>query len=221
MLNSQLREKLESLSTPLLVDARVRLGLPESHLDPGIKPVVPFTRMIGRAVTIRLKVENDPSLADLTPLTDLYEAQSPGTWSIIVIEVPEELHGRGIVGGGAATLARSHGFVGALVEGTARDSHDLREMDFPVFSRSVAPGYIMGKTTAIDANEPVVIGGRTINSGDIIVGDNDGVIVIRPDELDDVVAKALAINEWEHSMHSAFAAGKDSIEATEISGPMP
>lgn len=221
MLSSQLHEKLVSLSTPLLVDARVRLGLSESHLDPGIRPVVPFTRMAGTAVTVRLEMATDESSADLTLLTDTYESQSPESYSIIAIQVPEELSGHGIVGEGATTLARAHGFVGALIEGTARDSHDLRKMNFPVFSRLIAPGYIVGKASAVAANEPVAIGGRTVNPGDIIVGDNDGAIVIRPGELGDIVAKAQAIKEWEHRILPALAAGQSTKEALAAAGPMP
>ena len=221
MLSAQMREKLLDLSTPLLVDARDRLGLPESHLDSGIKPVVPFTRMAGVAVTVRLEVPTDASAADLTLLSQTYESRSPGSHSIIAIQVPEELHGQGIVGEGAATVAGMHGFVGALIEGAARDSHDLREVGFPVFSRAVSPGYIVGKVSAVAADEPVIIGGCTIHSGDILMGDNDGVVVVRAEELEDVVARAKAIKEWEHRVHAVLAAGKSSAEALSAAGPMP
>ncbi len=221
MLSLQLREKLLSLSTPLLVDARVRLGLSESHLDPGIRPAVPFTRMAGTAVTVRLEMATDEFPADLALLADTYESQSLESYSIMVIQVPEELRGYGIVGEGGATLARAHGFVGALIEGAARDSHDLRDMKFPVFSRMIAPGYIHGKALAVAANEPVVIGARTIYAGDVVVGDNDGVIVVRPEELSDVVAKAQAIREWEHGVNAAFAAGQSAKEALAVGGEMP
>ncbi len=79
----------------------------------------------------------------------------------------------------------------------------------------------MGKTSAVAANEPVVIGGRTVYSGDIVVGDNDGVIVIRPEELSDIVAKAQAIKEWEHRVHAALATGQSTEEALAAAGPMP
>ena len=104
MLSSQQYEVLQALSTPLLADARVRLGLLESHLDPGIRPVVPFTRMMGTAVTVRLEMATDESSGDLSLLRDTYASQAPGSFSIIVIQVPEQLHRYGIVGEGAATL---------------------------------------------------------------------------------------------------------------------
>ena len=221
MLNSQQREELLDLSTALLVDARDRLGLPESHLDPGIRPVVPFSRMAGTAVTVRLELPADPASADLSLLSKSYESPPPDTHSIIVIQVPQELHGHGIVGEGACTVARIFGFVGALIEGAARDSHELRDLEFPVFSRTISPGYIVGKVSAIAANEPVFVGGRTIQSGDVVVGDNDGVVVIRQEELGDVIAKAKAIKEWEHQVHTAITAGRDFEKALAEAGPMP
>ena len=143
MLSPEQSHRLANLSTALLADARVRLKLPENHLDPGIRPVVPFTAMIGTAVTAELETVEDEAAADLTPLLDAYQAQSrPG--SIIVIQIPRELHGHGIFGEGAATLARRHGFAGALIEGAVRDTPDLARMEFPAWSRTVAPGYIVG-----------------------------------------------------------------------------
>ena len=221
MQDVELRNTLLSCSTPLFVDARVRLGLPESHLDPGIRPVVPFNRMAGTAVTVRLEVAPNEASADLTPLVWAYESQYESSGSIIVIQVPAERHGDGIFGEGAATMARRGGFVGALVEGAVRDSLELREMQFPAFSRTIAPGYIVGKASAVAVEEPVLVGGRTIHAGDVIVADNDGVVILRPEELDEVVARALAIKEWEHRMHSLMTEGKSAKEAEELAGLMP
>lgn len=221
MLNPGMRGTLLSLSTPLLADARRRLGLPESHLDPGIRPVAPFSRMAGTAVTVRIEAAAHEDSADLTLLIDAYESQPESSCSIIVIQVPTELHRYGIFGGGSATLARRHGFVGALVEGGVRDTHDLLAMEFPTFSRTVTPGYIVGISSAVALGEPVLVGGRTIHSGEVIVADNDGVIVVRPDELGDVAARAQAIQEWEHRVHSLVAEDRSHKEAGEAVGPMP
>ena len=218
---AKLRESLLSLSTPMLVDAMVQEGIPESYLDAGIRPIVPFSRMVGTAVTVQLEVARDESAAEMKLLSRAYQS-GPGTnYPIIVLQVPVELHGYGIFGEGAATCAHAHGYVGALVEGAARDSHDLRGMDFPAFSRTIIPGYIMGKASAVALNEPVVIGGRTIHSGDVIVGDNDGVVVIRPEKLEDIVARAQAIKNWEVRGNKRLAEGMSFEEVDELTGPMP
>ena len=139
----------------------------------------------------------------------------------MVIQVPEELHSYGIVGEGAATMGRRHGFVGALVEGAARDTLELKDMAFPVFSRTIAPGFMLGLASVADVGGPVQVAGRTIHAGDVICADNDGVVVVRPDELEDLAAKALAIVAWEHAHNSLMAQGTGHEEAKDIVGPMP
>ncbi len=221
MIDTQLQQRLVSLSTPLLADARYRLGLPETHLDNSIRPAVPFTRMAGVAVTVRLETAKDEASADLGAMIRAFETQTKGSSSIMVIQVPEELHNQGIFGEGAATLGRKHGFVGALIDGAVRDTQELKEIEFPAFSRTIAPGYIVGKATAVSVGEPLVIGGRTIHEGDAIMGDNDGLILIRPDELNEVVARAEAIKDWEARVHGAIAKGSGHEEIMKIAGEMP
>ena len=221
MLTPETRKTLLGLSTPMLVDARASLGLHASHLDPGIRPVVPYSRMVGTAVTVRLEQAADESSADLLPLVDAYESQQASSGWIMVIQVPTELHSYGIFGEGSATMGRRHGFVGALVEGAARDTLELKAMAFPVFSRTIAPGFMLGLASVADVGGPVQVAGRTIHAGDVICADNDGVVVVRPDELADVVAKALAIDAWEHAHNSLMAQGTGHEEAKGIVGSMP
>ena len=219
MLGLEQRNQLLTLSTPLIADARVRLGLPQSHLDFAIRPVVPFSRMVGSAVTVLLE-EGDEG-GGLQPMIQAYESASVESPSIMVIQVPVSLHGNGIFGEGAATLASGHGFVGALIDGAVRDTHELHEMNFPAFSRTISPGYIVGKCSAVAIGEPVTIGGRTIHPADVIVGDNDGVMVLRPDELLDIITRAEAIKEWEERFHKSIAAGNSVDETSRLAGPMP
>ena len=151
----------------------------------------------------------------------LKASQSPAPGSIIVVEVPPEFHSYGIFGRGTTTRALRSGIVGALIEGAVRDSDDLRAMGFPVFSRTVAPGYTAGKVRAVALGEKVHVGGRPVHSGDIVVGDNDGVVVVRPEELDAVIARAAEIHQWEERHHALIAEGAPYDEVERRSGPKP
>ena len=220
MLDEKMQDTLLSLSTAMLADARVRLGMPENHLDAGIRPVVPFSRMAGCAVTVELEIVADVAAADLSGIAQAYEEPEVAC-PIIVIQIPEAAHHQGIFGEGAATMARRSGYVGALVEGAVRDSHELCDMEFPAFSRCVAPGYIVGHVAVKAVGEPVLIGGRTIGKGDVILADNDGVMAVAAADLEAVVEKSLAIKEWEIAVHSQVAAGRSGPEAIAVVGPMP
>lgn len=221
MIEPSLRERLTALSTAMLADARCSLGLAETHLDPGIRPVVPFSRMLGTAVTMELETVATPEQADLSAMSDAYEVEPPGADLIAVIAVPPELHRYGIFGEGAATVCRAHGFVAALVEGAVRDTHELRDMEFPVFARTVAPGYIVFRSRVATVGEPVVVGGRRICQGDLIVADNDGVLVLEPEQAVAVTAKAEAILDWEHRMHTLMSEGMSTAAALKVCGDWP
>ena len=219
MLDSKNRDLLESLPTPFLIDAMSAEGLLQRQLDYGIRPVTAFSKMVGVAATVKLGLAADEASSDLMELENVYRTESESSSRIIVIEVPNELHAFGIVGDGAATMARRNGFVGALVEGAVRDTHALREMDFPAFSRTISPGFIMGKASIASVGEAVLVGGQTIHDGDVIAADNDGVVVIRGDELDRVVTRASTINEREERGKQLVAEGRSWKEVEEILGP--
>jgi len=202
------------------MDSQVRLGLGEHHLDPGIRPLVPFSTMVGTAVTLRLQVADEVT-TDLSLVGSAYDQPADAHDLIIVFEIPEALHPYGIVGGHAATNASNHGFVGALVDGGIRDTHELARMQFPVFSRTITPGYINDKAIAVDLGQPVQVGGRTVNQDDIIVADNDGVLVIPAADVDRVLEHAQAIRDWEDAGERLLNQGMTFAEVGAITGERP
>lgn len=214
MLTRETRDQLLDLTTAMVADAMSTLNLPERVVKAGIRPVVPFTRMAGTAITVSIRSQPDPSKAGLQKYSGALQGHFHNNdFSIICIQLPVEQHRRGIFGEGSATMARQHGIVGALVEGAVRDSTELKEMNFPVFSRRIAPGYIVHKVEAVSVNERVTIGGLKIYPGQIIFGDNDGVVVIDPAELEPVIEKAREIVAWEIKHNELLAQGMDYNEA--------
>ena len=219
MFDATTRKTLMSLPTPFLIDAMSDEGLPERALDVGIRPSTPFSTMVGSASTVRLGLVGDEGTTELMNIGKVYEAASESPGRIIVIQVPNTLHAHGIVGDGAATLAMRNGFVGALVEGAVRDTHALKDMGFPAFSRTISPGSINGKASFVSSGEPVVIGGLTIHEGDIIAADNDGVVVMGDGDLDRIVTRATAIFEWEEQGNRMVAAGQSWKDVEALLGP--
>lgn len=104
---------------------------------------------------------------------------------------------RAIFGELMATYCKIRGIRGIVCDGAIRDRDGLSEMeDFPVYARSATPNGPY-KNGPGEINVPVVIGGKIVNPGDIIVGDDDGVIIIPPEIAEEVANATLAVEKKE------------------------
>ena len=104
---------------------------------------------------------------------------------------------RAIFGELMASYCKSRGVAGLVVDGAIRDKDELAEMDnFPVYAISATPNGPY-KNGPGEINVPVVIGDKIVHPGDIVVGDGDGVLFIRPEEAEVLLAAAEAVEEKE------------------------
>ena len=169
-------ERLEQLSTAHLCDVMMQDDVRERVLSPSLRPVLPFRKMLGTVVTIQFIA------SERTEETDLDKVCQHG----LSVERPilmVECHGpdHAPVGSCAGEMLRIHGFVGAVVDGTVRDTNDLHQMDFQVYARQLFP-HNHGRIRWQWRNEPVTVGGVIIQPGDIVFGDHDGLVVLPADE---------------------------------------
>lgn len=81
------------------------------------------------------------------------------------------------------------GLEGVVIDGAFRDLDGCVEADFPIFARNVTPGSA-GKAREEELNVPVICGGVKVRPGDFIIGDCNGVLVIRPEDAEEIMAKA-------------------------------
>ena len=88
------------------------------------------------------------------------------------------------------------GIAGIVVDGSIRDYDSISEMDFPIYAKGITPNG-PSKNGPGEVGGVITIGGIIVHPGDIVVGDKDGVIVVRPQEAEAVAAKVKAFNENE------------------------
>jgi 4-hydroxy-4-methyl-2-oxoglutarate aldolase len=148
-------------------------GLPAgSLLDLALRPIWPGARILGPAVTA-LNVPGDTLM-----LHYAVEICRPGDVLVLVSEGenPSALWGKMV-----SVVAQARGAAGAIVDGFVRDTAYIRESAFPVWARAISPRGSTCKGPG-SLNVPVVCGGVTIHPGDWILADDDGIVVIPPEQ---------------------------------------
>ena len=156
-------------------------------VDEGIIPIGKG-QLLGTAFTVRVP-QGDNLMFHVA--MDLAE---PG--DVIVIDAGGFTN-RAIFGELMSTYCRSRGIRGIVCDGAIRDRQALSEIEnFPVFARSATPNGPY-KNGPGEIGVPVVIGGKVVHPGDIIVGDEDGVIIIDPTAAEEIAKATVAVEEKE------------------------
>jgi 4-hydroxy-4-methyl-2-oxoglutarate aldolase len=179
----ELVQNLSKLPTPNISDALGRQGGMQSR----IRPVFPEARLAGPAYTV-LNYPKDNLMTHYA-----LKHASPG--DIIVVDNGCGTHGSGW--GELMSLAASRkGLGGVVIDGTVRDVDELAEIGIPIFASGVtAEGTV--KVTPGGINCPINCGGLAISPGDIIIGDNNGVVVVAYGRIAEVLETSSGIKQKE------------------------
>ncbi len=106
-----------------------------------------------------------------------------------------------------STAAMARGARGAIIDGFIRDSRKIMEMSFPIFTTGLSPVDSNGRGEVVAYNVPIECGGVTVNPGDIVFGDADGVVVIPKDVENAVIHAALEKVQGENKTREALREG--------------
>ena len=195
-------EALSKFSPATIHEAQGRRGALSSR----IKPVDYRMKLCGPAFTVRC-APRDNIMLQLA----INYAQ-PGD---IIVVSGGEYEEAGSFGDVLANACLAKGIGGLVTDSGVRDSLQLRELGFPVFSLSVC---IKGtvKETLTSTNDPIVIGGELVHPGDIVVGDADGLVIVRREEALEVVGLSQAREDAEAGYIAAYKAGKSVVEVSKL-----
>ena len=186
-------EQFYTITTASVADAVDQVAGVRGYMHHSIKPRINDKKIVGPAVTVK----EGPTTEKLPPQHALELIDSAEAGSVVVIGIGAE--SEVAVWGGLMTAgAVANGLAGAVLDGGVRDVTEIRrDYDFPVFARSVSPGTTLGRFKTLAANVPVVCGDITVNPGDLIVADLDGVAVVPQAHVAEVLKLALMIEQRE------------------------
>ena len=207
VLDDDLRSKLERTPVAGLSQQLRKRGLNNVTID-GVRPLTPGTKIVGTARTLRFVPNREDLFASHG---GGYNAQkrtfdAVGEGEVIVIEARGEA-GSGTLGDILAIRAHARRAAGIVTDGGVRDADAVASVGIPVFSNGAHPAVLGRKHVPWDSDVTIGCGGTTVQPGDIIVGDADGVIVLPPALAEEVVDAALAQEEEDAWIAQQVAAG--------------
>jgi 5-oxopent-3-ene-1,2,5-tricarboxylate decarboxylase/2-hydroxyhepta-2,4-diene-1,7-dioate isomerase len=211
VLTDELRELLRAVATATLTAQLQQRGLRNTFLS-GLRPLLPGQRLVGRARTLRYVALREDVLDDygsgLNAQRRAAEATEPG--DVLVIEA-RDVADAGTVGDIYAMRSYALGGVGIVTDGALRDTGAIAALGRPVYHRA-SHGATWGRRHMPFSNdEPITCAGVFVIPGDVIVGDDDGVVVVPMALVDEVARAAAAQEEREEFAAERVRAGESTV----------
>ena len=199
-LKPETRAKLKTVSTATLCTALYKRGLRNQFIQ-DVHPLNPNAEpMVGEAFTLRYI----PAREDLNPISVFQDRSHPQRKAVedcppgAVFVIDSRKDARAASAGAIlVTRLMKRGAAGIVTDGGFRDSPDIARLDFPVYHQRPSPPTNITRHHAVDLDVPIACGDVAVFPGDIIVGDQEGVIVIPAHLAEEVAAEAAEMTLFE------------------------
>lgn len=182
----------------VFADVQYRTGVMDSAIKPAFR-----AKITGQALTVQL------SKGDLVDPLKALEMGQPG--DVIVVDAGGDVN-TSVCGGLMGGLAKNRGIRGMIVDGAGRDTDELEDIGWPIWTRAITPRgthtMFSGRKEELSINVPIACGGVAVRPGDFIVADLMGVVVIPLERAEEVVHLAREQADREETTRQWVAKGK-------------
>jgi regulator of RNase E activity RraA len=196
-------------------DALEQLTGKRMYMSHRMHPIL-TTKFAGFARTVLLRKDegnNDP--AALNGMLTAIDDGSTDSVYVMVVEDGEDIAG---MGGLMGTAMAARGYAGAVIDGGVRDVAYLRKIGFPVYATGIVPSTSVHHYRFGGSQITVTCDGVTVNAGDIVAADSDGVVVVPMARAQEVLALAQQMDFKEHSMYAVIEQMKSIVAAVKKFG---
>jgi 4-hydroxy-4-methyl-2-oxoglutarate aldolase len=201
-------ERLARLYTPVVADVLDRLGYREQSLRAEIRPLTPGQTLAGFARTVHTITAPERSPAE--PYKgEMAAVDALGPDDVMVVSTCDWSFWGELL----STAARFRGCRGVVIDGYTRDTRAIKAMGFPVFCRGIHPADSLGRLDVRAHDVPIVCGGVAVETNDLILADDDGVVVVPRSIADQALALAEEKFSGENLVRVKLAEGMSVTEA--------
>jgi 4-hydroxy-4-methyl-2-oxoglutarate aldolase len=210
MLSDSLALRLEACYAAAVHDVLRSMGHGRCVLPTAIKPLDLSWKLAGQVFTVSGHLDQTREPHDtLVQWTGLLSKAPPGK----VMVCQPNTHAIALMGELSAETLKFRGVSGYVVDGACRDTDFILKQGFRVFCSSTTPADIVGRWLPDRFGEPITIGEITICSGDYLLGDRDGVVIIPAAMAEQVIARTEEVLQTENKVRTAILGGMDPQQA--------
>ena len=209
-MSQSISARLALLYTGAVHDVLRGIGHDNCVLPTDIRPLDPTLKVAGPVWTVSGRIDRTKSRHEtLLGWTTVLSKAPPGH---VVVCQPNH-HEVAMMGELSSETLKNKGVLGYVVDGGCRDTDFILQQKFPVFHSFFTPSDIVARWIPDHFGEPVTLGTVTMRSGDYILGDRDGLVVIPHEMIEEVIARTEEVALTENKVRDAIRGGMDPVDA--------
>ncbi len=209
-MNATLTARLQKLYTGAVHDVLRSIGHDNCVLPVNIRPLDPALKVAGPVWTVSGRIDRTQSRHDTLLGWTTLLSKAPAGHVVVCQPNNQEV---ALMGELSSETLKNKGVLGYVVDGGCRDCDFILEQRFPVFHTFFTPSDIVARWIPDHYAEPVTLGTVTIRTGDYLLGDRDGVVIIPQEMAESVITKTEEVAVTENQVREAIRGGMDPVEA--------